>query len=147
MNTIGAPSDHGSTDTEHQAPKQNPSKTDKADRGPLFKGPSTQNKANPLFDLQSFKTFASLGKQKYTHTVDWMGPLPQMDFKDKFDFANSKAKAEALNAQAKPASANEAKSTFTFPAMKQGPSKINVTDVPFPKLLSTGILTTLISFV
>ncbi|KAJ5195100.1 uncharacterized protein N7498_008538 [Penicillium cinerascens] len=123
MITIGAPSDHGSTDTEHQAPKPNSSKTEKTDRGPLSKGLSTQNKANPLVDLQSYKTSASLCKSKHTHTVDRMEPPPAMNSEEKFGSPNFKA--EALHAQPKPAIANEAKSAFTFSMRMQDPPKNN----------------------
>lgn len=78
---------------------------------------------------------ASLCKSKHAHTIDRMGPPPPIDSEDKFGPANFKA--EALHAQPKPATANEAKSTFTFSARVQGLPKIKVTDVPFPRLLST----------
>lgn len=104
MTTIGAPSDHGPTDTEQQAPKQNPSKTDNTDRGPLFKGLSTQNKMNPLFENKSYESFASLCNRNRKRTDLEERVFPQ-------------------------ATANEAKSMFTFSAMMQDLPKTNVIDV------------------
>lgn len=136
MITIGAPSDRDPTDTKHQVPKQNPSKTEKSDRGPPFKESSTQNQTTPLFDSQSFETFASLCKSMHAHTIDRLEPLSPIDSENKFWFDNSKP--ESLHVQPKLATVNEAKSMFTFSARMQGPPEINVTDAPFPRFFSTA---------
>lgn len=130
--TISAPSYHGSTDTEHRVPKQNPPKTENTDRNPFLEGLSVENKTNPLFDFKPTKTLSSLSKYMQAHNIEGKESPSLIDSWNKLDRVN--LKPEALPCQPKFAS----DSTFVFSAGMHGLPKVNVTGFSFPSLLSTS---------
>ncbi|KAJ6002789.1 hypothetical protein N7451_005336 [Penicillium sp. IBT 35674x] len=126
------PSEHGSADTKHQAPKQESSKTKKIDRPPLSQVFGTGNTTKSLFSSASFSTFYGLldrdasGDDKYhavldhkpTHKVDVQEVTASEKSNDKFDWTKfndaAKAAAEAIRAQPKPATGKVDVPMFTF---------------------------------